>query len=62
MKAFASGVVGDLARNGLSLDGEEVARSEVVTMDGKRVKAGWLTCAKVEEKDIPWRAGGGEMA
>ena len=62
LKAFASGIVGDLARNGLSLDGEEVARSEVVTKDGKRVKAGWLTCAKVDEKDIPWRAGGGEGA
>jgi hypothetical protein len=60
LKAFASGVVEEVAKNELSLDGDEIARSEVVTRDGKRIKAEWLTCAKVEEKDIPWRAGGEE--
>lgn len=60
LKAFASKVVKELARNELSLDGDEIARSEVVRKDKKRVRAEWLTCAKVEEKDVPWRAGGEE--
>jgi hypothetical protein len=60
LKASASEVVEEVAKNELSMDGDEVARSEVVTKDGKRIKAEWLTCAKVEEKDIPWRAGGEE--
>ncbi|KAG9200214.1 hypothetical protein G6514_007426 [Epicoccum nigrum] len=60
LKASASELVGELARNELSLDGDEVARTEVVK-DGKRIKAGWLTCAKVEDREILWRAGGEEI-
>ena len=60
LKDAAKKEVEELARNESSLDWDEVARTEVVTREGKRVKAEWLTCAKVEEKDIPWRAGGEE--
>ena len=44
LKEFASEIVQDLATNELSLDVEEH-------------KVGWLTCVKVEQEDIPWRAG-----
>lgn len=43
LKEFASREVQDLTRNELSLDVEEN-------------KVGWLTCAKIERADIPWRA------
>ena len=57
LKDAAKKEVEELARNESSLDWDEVARTEVVTREVKRVKAEWLTCAKVEEKDVPWRAG-----
>ncbi|KAJ4353146.1 hypothetical protein N0V95_003618 [Ascochyta clinopodiicola] len=44
LKEFASEIVENLAKNELSLDVEEN-------------KVGWLTCAKVEKEDVPWRAG-----
>lgn len=44
LKEYASGIVKNLARNGLSLYVEEY-------------KVGWLTCVKVEMGDIPWRTG-----
>jgi hypothetical protein len=42
LKDFAE-IVEDLARNELSLDVEDIM-------------VGYLTCAKVERKDIPWQA------
>ena len=43
LKECASEIVEKMARNEASLDVEES-------------KVGWLTCVKVEGKDIPWRA------
>lgn len=43
LKECASEIVEEMARNEASLDVEES-------------KVGWLTCVKVEGKDIPWRA------
>lgn len=43
LKMYASRVMQDLTKNELSLDVEEN-------------RVGWLTCAKIESVDIPWRA------
>lgn len=45
LKAKASQIVEDLARNEASLDVEEN-------------KVGWLTCVKIGKEDIPWRTRG----
>lgn len=61
LKASASQIVEELARNELSLDVEDLAKSEI-TRAGKKIPVGWLTCAKVEKADIPWRAEAAESA
>lgn len=68
LKECASRIVEGLAKNELSLDVEglvgmeeslsvEGVESKELASAGKKNQVGWLTCAKIERADIPWKAG-----